>query len=191
MLRVSSLRQVALFHDGIELFAHFRAGFDLITEEIAWRQVGEPVLGDNLVALGTLAASGTSQDPNDGKTSLGQRGFVNVLPFQSLQNKRIWRYWPWSRWLQIQRSSWICWPWLFVQDDAITGKSPRLLTSATASSTSSFCSNARLYSLLAFFLTLLPTSSRRPLCMLSYYRFEILAFKAFWQIRVDLLLGNY
>ena len=27
--------QVALFHDGIELFAHFRAGFDLITEEIA------------------------------------------------------------------------------------------------------------------------------------------------------------
>ena len=47
--------------------------------------MGEAVLGHDLVALGALAGSGASQDPDHRQLGVPQRGLVDVLPLQGLR----------------------------------------------------------------------------------------------------------
>jgi len=52
--------EVSLLHDGGELFAALGAGRDLVTQQVAGRQVREAVLLDDLVTLRALPATRTT-----------------------------------------------------------------------------------------------------------------------------------
>ena len=43
------------------------------------------ILGDNFVALSSLAGAGAAKDPDDRQLGLLQRGLVDVLPLQGLR----------------------------------------------------------------------------------------------------------
>ena len=72
--------EVSPLHDLCQLLAPLRSGLDFGPEQVTAGQVSEAVLGDNLVALSSLAAAGAAQDPDDGQLGIPQRGLVNVLP---------------------------------------------------------------------------------------------------------------
>ena len=79
--------EVSLLHDGGELLASVGAGANLLPEQVAGGQVSKPVLGHDLVALGALAAPGSSQHPHDGQLSLPQGGLVNVSSLHGLKKE--------------------------------------------------------------------------------------------------------
>ena len=66
-------------HDGGQVLAPLGAGGDLLPQEISGGQVGEAILGHNLVTLGALAAAGAAEDPDDGEAGGGEGGAVNRL----------------------------------------------------------------------------------------------------------------
>ena len=51
--------------------------------------MGEPVLGDDLVALGALAAARAPQHPHDGQVGLLQGGQVKVSSLNGLQDREV------------------------------------------------------------------------------------------------------
>ena len=77
--------EVSSLHDGGELLASLGTGADLLPQQVAGGQVGEPVLGHDLVALGPLAAARPSQHPHDRQLSLPQGGLVNVGALHGLK----------------------------------------------------------------------------------------------------------
>ena len=52
--------------------------------------MSESILGHDLVALGALATTWSTENPNDGQLGFSQRCFVNVLPFQSLHGRKCY-----------------------------------------------------------------------------------------------------
>ena len=71
--------KLARLHDGGQVLAPLGAGGDLLPQEISGGQVGEAILGHDLVTLSALAAAGATQDPDDGKAGGGEGGAVNRL----------------------------------------------------------------------------------------------------------------
>ena len=71
--------ELAGLHDSSQVLASLGAGGDLLPQEVPRRQVSEAVLGHDLVTLGTLAAAGTAEDPDDGEAGGGEGGAVNRL----------------------------------------------------------------------------------------------------------------
>ena len=71
--------KLAGLHDGGQVLAPLRAGGDLLSEEISRGQMGEAILGHDLVTLGALAAAGAAENPDDGEAGGGEGGAVNWL----------------------------------------------------------------------------------------------------------------
>merc|ERR1719427_2136808 len=69
--------QLATLHDGSQVLAALGAGGDLLPQQVAGGEVGEAVLGHDLVALGSLAAARAAQHPHDGQAGGLQCGAVN------------------------------------------------------------------------------------------------------------------
>ncbi|GMT31553.1 hypothetical protein PFISCL1PPCAC_22850, partial [Pristionchus fissidentatus] len=71
--------ELAGLHDLCELRATGRARLDLIAQEISRREMGQAVLGDNLLALRALARAGTANDEEDGYVGLLEGSEVDGL----------------------------------------------------------------------------------------------------------------
>ena len=71
--------QLAGLHDGGEALASVGAGGDLLSEQVSAGEVSEAILGHNLVTLGSLATTRTSQHPHDGQTGGLQGTLVDRL----------------------------------------------------------------------------------------------------------------
>ena len=71
--------QLAALHDGGEVLASLRSRGNFLPEEISRRQMSEPILGHNLVTLGTLATSRSTKDPDNGEARGGESAAVHGL----------------------------------------------------------------------------------------------------------------
>jgi len=69
--------QLAGLHDGGQVLASLGPGCDLLPEQVAGGEVGEAVLGHDLVALGALATTRSSENPDDGQARGSQGGAIH------------------------------------------------------------------------------------------------------------------
>merc|ERR1711971_839510 len=69
--------QVAGLHDGGQVLAALGAGGNLLPEKVAGGEVGEAILGNDLVALGSLATARSSEHPDNGQAGGGQSRAVD------------------------------------------------------------------------------------------------------------------
>jgi len=69
--------QVTFLHDGEEFLASGRPGVNFSSQKISAGQVGEAILGHNLVALSSLATSRSSENPDNGQLGCGQSAAIH------------------------------------------------------------------------------------------------------------------
>ena len=76
--------KLAALHDGSQVLATLRSRGDFLSEKITRGKMSVAILGNNFVALCSLATAGSTKNPDDGKTRCGQGATVNRLNWSDL-----------------------------------------------------------------------------------------------------------
>ena len=71
--------ELAALHDGGQVLSSLGAGGDFLPEEVTRRKMSVAILGHDLVALSSLATTGSTKDPDNGEARGGQGTAVNRL----------------------------------------------------------------------------------------------------------------